>query len=359
MPTGTSKPRGCLPLSNCYAPLISPRPSHENSITVDSRPPQCLNHQLSLQPGIGLFDVFLHWAFGYLSKISMRLSLFFCALSMLMSTAVDAQDVRYKPTSAGVMLHNSNYLVDFNTSSGTAWWVHYELLSSETYGGASRTDDFRLDRRISGSSPSASAYRGSGYDRGHLKPAADSKSSLQEMSNSFLMTNMVPQTPSLNRGVWRSIEGQVRGWARHYGKVYVTTGPSPTTLHKISGRVSVPAYCWKAVLHLGSDTSAIAFLTPNLAKVQGGLHRYVLSVDDLESRLGIDLFPGLPDATEQRVEAQSNLSLWQGVAPPVVRSSSTQKKSQATQCSGIAKSTGVRCRNKTTHVSGRCHHHRH
>ena len=158
--------------------------------------------------------------------------------------------------------------------------------------------------------------------------------------------------------MWRSIEGQVRGWARHYGKVYVTTGPSPTTLHKLSGRVSVPAYCWKAVLHLGSDTSAIAFLTPNLAKVQGGLHRYVLSVDDLESRLGIDLFPGLPDATEQRVEAQSNLSLWQGVAPPVVRSSSTQKKSQATQCSGIAKSTGVRCRNKTTHVSGRCHHHR-
>ena len=171
------------------------------------------------------------------------------------------------------------------------------------------------------------------------------------------MTNMVPQTPSLNRGVWKSIEEQVRGWARHYGRVYVTTGPSPESLYKLGGTVGVPKYCWKAVLHLGTDTAAIAFLTPNLNKVQSGLQRYVVSVDELESKLGIDLFPGLPDATEKgwRHEAPC---LPRGVAEPSTRSSSGQGQSLSVQCMGIAKSTGVRCRNKTTHFSGRCHHHR-
>ena len=284
---------------------------------------------------------------------------FFCFLgATFWSSLALAQDARFRPASLGVTLDNPSYLVDFNSASGTARWVHYELLGGETSGGASRTDDFRTDRRVARNSPSASSYRGSGYDRGHLKPAADSKSSYSEMSNSFLMTNMVPQTPSLNRGVWKSIEEQVRGWARHYGRVYVTTGPSPESLYKLGGTVGVPKYCWKAVLHLGEDTAAIAFLTPNLNKVQSGLQRYVVSVDELESQLGIDLFPGLPDATEKRVEARSTLSSWQGVAAPSTRSSSGQGQSQSVQCMGIAKSTGVRCRNKTTHFSGRCHHHR-
>ena len=278
--------------------------------------------------------------------------------AIVLCLSVSAQDARFKPVSLGVTLDNPSYLVDFSSASGTARWVHYELLGGETSGGASRTDDFRTDRRVARNSPSASSYRGSGYDRGHLKPAADSKSSYREMSNSFLMTNMVPQTPSLNRGVWKSIEEQVRGWARHYGRVYVTTGPSPESLYKLGGTVGVPKYCWKAVLHLGTDTAAIAFLTPNLNKVQSGLQRYVVSVDELESKLGIDLFPGLPDATEKRVEARSTLSSWQVVAARSTRSSSGQGQSQSVQCMGIAKSTGVRCRNKTTHFSGRCHHHR-
>ena len=290
--------------------------------------------------------------------IEMRLTCCCFLAATFLSLDAPAQDARFKPASVGVMLDNPSYLVDFNSASGTARWVHYELLGGETSGGASRTDDFRTDRRVARNSPSASSYRGSGYDRGHLKPAADSKSSYSEMSNSFLMTNMVPQTPSLNRGVWKSIEEQVRGWARHYGRVYVTTGPSPESLYKLGGTVGVPKYCWKAVLHLGADTAAIAFLTPNLNKVQSGLQRYVVSVDELESKLGIDLFPGLPDATEKRVEARSTLSSWQGVAAPSTRSSSGQGQSQSVQCMGIAKSTGVRCKNKTTHFSGRCHHHR-
>ena len=60
--------------------------------------------------------------------------------------------------------------------------------------------------------PDGQSYRGSGYDRGHLKPAADSKGSMEEMESSFLMTNMAPQTPNLNRGIWKQLEEAVRNW---------------------------------------------------------------------------------------------------------------------------------------------------
>ena len=76
---------------------------------------------------------------------------------MLLCFGAAAQDARFKPASIGVTLDNPSYLVDFNSASGTARWVHYELQGGETSGGASRTDDFRTDRRVAWNSPSASA----------------------------------------------------------------------------------------------------------------------------------------------------------------------------------------------------------
>ena len=91
-------------------------------------------------------------------KLRVSISSFFAVLFCL---GAAAQDARFKPASIGVTLDNPSYLVDFNSASGTARWVHYELLGGETSGGASRTDDFRADRRVVRNSPSASSYRGS------------------------------------------------------------------------------------------------------------------------------------------------------------------------------------------------------
>lgn len=70
-----------------------------------------------------------------------------------------------------------------------------------------RTDNFRADRSISTESAALSDYRGSGYDRGHLAPAADMKWAPAAMSESFLMSNMSPQDPGFNRGIWKKLEG--------------------------------------------------------------------------------------------------------------------------------------------------------
>lgn len=273
-------------------------------------------------------------------------------------------DGKFAPTSDGQALTNASYLVDFDVQSGVAFWVHYALTAQECMGAVPRKDAFRPDDRVAGS-PTASSYASSGYDRGHLKPAADSRSSAAEMRNSFLMTNMAPQSPNLNRGIWKKLEEGVRTWGLAYGEVHVTCGPSDLTDHTLSSGVRVPSAFWKVVLRTSPDTTCLAFRFPNANKVPGALEDYLVTVDELEAELGMDLFPSLPDAIERRVEAVSSKTTWpldlpEGATRSVAAPSGTETSSggASVQCMGIAKSTGQRCKQKTIDPSGRCRYHR-
>jgi endonuclease G len=269
-----------------------------------------------------------------------------------------AQDDAYLPVVEDVLLVNPSYVVDFDASANVANWVAYELKSVELRGGQDRSDNFRFDPRVPGS-PTQTDYRGTGYDRGHLKPAADSKSSAAEMSNSFFMTNMAPQTPGLNRGIWKDLEADVRTWAEDFGRIYVLTGPSDEAIGRLPSGVEVPSHFWKAVLRLSPDTAAVAFWLPNSTSIPGSLDNYRLSIDALEALLALDLFAQLPDATEGRVEAETR-SHWDtsGAVRPPVSSGSSASSGASQQCTGMAKSTGQRCKLMTKDPSGRCHHHR-
>ena len=272
-------------------------------------------------------------------------------------------DAEYAPAVQGQLLVNPSYVVDFDGPSGVAHWVHYALQASECVGPAVRSNDFHLDRRAPGC-PDNQAYSASGYDRGHLKPAADSKSSQAEMHASFLMSNMAPQTPGLNRGVWKKLEEHVRAWSFVHREVHVTCGPSDYSMGTLPSGVRVPAAFWKVILRTSPDTSCLAFRFPNQSHVSSSLEASLVRVDDLEAELGIDLFPALPDDLEQRIEAQLPKTLWHAPALPGGTGGGRETKgkssssSEAVQCMGMAKSTGRRCRNSTTHPSGRCHHHR-
>lgn len=91
--------------------------------------------------------------------------------------------------------------------------MYYELTPELISGTQSRTDDFRADPLVSTGSDTLADYSGSGYDRGHLCPAADMKLNQTSMSETFFLSNMSPQGAGFNRGIWSSVEDQVRKWA--------------------------------------------------------------------------------------------------------------------------------------------------
>jgi endonuclease G len=186
-----------------------------------------------------------------------------------------------------------------------AEWVAYWLTPLMIEGEAKRRNDFREDPLISTGSASLADYKGSGFDRGHLAPAADFKFDATAMSESFYMSNMSPQRPSFNRGIWRILEEQVREWATENDSLFIVTGGVLTdSLHVIGeNEGTVPDLYYKIIFYADRE-EAKAFILPN-QKVEDPLDFYVVSVDSVESITGIDFFPDLPDDLETRIEKES------------------------------------------------------
>ncbi len=141
----------------------------------------------------------------------------------------------------------------YNEQFEQASWVAYVLTREEVESGnISRTDNFRSDSSIESGSASPGDYRGSGFDRGHLAPAGDMKWDPLAMSESFLMSNMSPQTPSFNRGIWNRLESEIREWAVKKDSIYVITGPVLDPIDSFIGEseVGVPVYYFKVLVDL-------------------------------------------------------------------------------------------------------------
>ena len=210
-----------------------------------------------------------------------------------------------------VVLHTGYSLV-YSEKHEQAVWVAYILTKKETLGTAQRGDKFIEDPLIKSGSACNADYSKSGYDRGHLAPAADMKWSKRAMEESFYYSNMSPQAPSFNRGIWKKLEEQVRNWAVIYDSIMVVTGPIlEKGLASIgSNEVSVPKYYFKAILDFRKEKSkSIAFILPNAGSKQP-LKNYMLSIDELEKKTGLDFFYQFEDHFETALEAQKCSSCW-------------------------------------------------
>lgn len=192
-------------------------------------------------------------------------------------------------------------------------WVAYELTRDEIYGVHERADNFRPDPSIPSGSATLADYRNSGYDRGHLIPAADLPWAEEAMGDSFYMSNMSPQDPTFNRGIWASLEAVVRNFASTEGAVHVVTGPILTDgPYKTIGenKVSVPNFYYKVILdYTEPEKKMIGFLLPNEGS-RARLERFATSVDEIERISDLDFFPQLPDDEETLLEASFDISLW-------------------------------------------------
>jgi endonuclease G len=163
--------------------------------------------------------------------------------------------------------------------------------------GLKRMNSFHPDDRLPPSERAELAdYARSGYDRGHVAPSGDMFNA-QCQDESFSLANMVPQEPSINRGVWERIEAGVRRLARLRGELFVITGPlfQGGELKRIGGRVLVPTATFKAVYD-PIRQEAGAFIVGNAP----GAFPEVVSVAELNKRAGLDLFPAVGSRVKER-----------------------------------------------------------
>ena len=218
----------------------------------------------------------------------------------------------------GSMLDKQFFVICHMADWKIARWVGYHLTADKLQGTAKRTDNFRPDSQLPHDERSElSDYSGSGYDRGHMAPAAAFKRSKKAMSTTFFLSNMAPQTPQLNRRIWRILEEEVRTLAKEHGEVWVFTGNLflDDTLHptqpvtKIgAGRVAVPTHCFKAILlrTQQQDWQMFGFWMPNQhERIVGAVEDFLVPVDEIEEASGVDFFAFLPDALEEQLESKS------------------------------------------------------
>ena len=206
------------------------------------------------------------------------------------------------------ILRRTGYTVSYNEDLLIPNWVAWHLTSDRLTGPAKRKGiSFMEDTEAPGVLVNTHDYARSGFDRGHMCPAGDNKWSQQAMRESFLLTNICPQAPSLNRGDWNDLEEKSRQWAKKYGAVYIACGPIYDTKRPKrigNNKVAVPHAFYKVILiNDKKNPQAIGFIFPNSAGHKP-LKKYMVTVDSVEKRTDIDFFPALPDEIENRIEAE-------------------------------------------------------
>lgn len=210
------------------------------------------------------------------------------------------------------IIRHTGYTVSYNKDTKLPNWVSYELTRAETKGKEKRSNRFIADPLVKGAIATNADYTRSGYDKGHMAPAADMKWSPVAMNESFYFSNMCPQHPQLNRRGWKKLEDKIRDWAVADSAIIIICGPvikkQPKTIGK--NKVVVPQQFFKVILSpFVKPMRAIGFLFNNEQSVDP-LSAYVVTVDSIERLTNMDFFSLLPDEIENKIEAEANYFQW-------------------------------------------------
>ncbi len=206
------------------------------------------------------------------------------------------------------LLEKPQYALSYNCQTGTANWVSWQLNRS-WLGSVDRSDDFRPDPDLPDGCYAVrpNDYRGSGYDRGHLTPSGDRTSTQSNNSATFVMSNMIPQSPSNNREVWRELETYSRDLVSQGKELYIVAGGEGKEKSIADGKVTVPKYTWKVILVSGNGNveNTIAVRIPNTEEVaRTDWTDYLVSVDEVEKKTGYDFFSNLDRDIQQKIEGK-------------------------------------------------------
>ena len=213
-----------------------------------------------------------------------------------------------------IVVSHTGYTLSYCEEYEVPYWVAYSLTKEEVSTQvATRDDNFREDPSVPTGSATLQDYKKSGYDRGHMAPAADFRWSEDAMNDTFYLSNMCPQKHAFNAGIWSDLESAVRSIAYADEEIYVVTGPVLTDgPYETIGenKVAVPKYYYKVILDYTDPViKAIGFILP-AENSSEPLSYFAVTVDKVEEVTGIDFFPALPDDIEDVVEAECDASLW-------------------------------------------------
>ena len=220
------------------------------------------------------------------------------------------------PGKANTIIDRPGYALGYIEYHEQPAWVIYIMTKAEaTTKAAKRTNKFRSDPKIRTGSATTGDYRRSGYDRGHLAPAADMAFSGQTMADSFFMSNMSPQKSTFNRGIWKDLEALVRSFAITERKIVVVTGPILPKEKKITigtNQVTVPTHYYKVIFDLTPPRKMIGFILPNEGSDEP-LATFAVTVDAVEKATGLNFFSRVPKEEQERLERTISVKAWKGL----------------------------------------------
>lgn len=234
-----------------------------------------------------------------------------------------------------------NYSVCYDVDRHISHWVAYPIFKKvyETPV-LSRVNDFNYDpndqlpviptrdQQYIGTGGNGRGYGAKGYDRGHMLPQASRYNNYEPNRMTYYGTNMMPQNSTLNKNIWASLEGKVRGWGglQTYDTLYVVTGAafkSTKTIDNANGPIAVPSHCWKVLLcqrgnqnrqisqFKADELKAIGFVfTNDDAGAATSIESAVRSVKEIEELTGFKFFRNLDPAVADAVKSQKNLADW-------------------------------------------------
>lgn len=238
------------------------------------------------------------------------------ALEIVSSGQSDCKEyTKYgEPGKDGTLLCRKGYLLAHDSDRKTPIWVAEYLTSEKASATLARVNNFRPDPDLArGERAELSDYKGSGYDRGHMAPSANMKWDKQAMSESFYLSNIVPQTgKGMNQGIWKDLEEKVRRWAISRDQIFIYTGPIyaeviPDAIGK--NDVAVPTHLYK-IIYDPVRVEAIAFIMPNMELNSSDMPNYIVTIREVEEKTGLNFLSKLKPNIADVVEMTKAEGIW-------------------------------------------------
>jgi len=210
------------------------------------------------------------------------------------------------------VINRGHFVIGWSDRLRHPVWCAYHVKKDAHYP-ADRRPSFSRDREVP-TAPAPGDYRKSGYDRGHMAPnyAIASRYGEAAQKLTFMMSNIAPQSPALNRGVWRDVEHRIADlWTARYGEIWVVVGCISGAGGTIGGGIDVPTAYYQVILaQEGMDIRALAVLFPQNVGWHEWAARHIVTIDELEEMTGLDFNPDLPSFIQTPLEAELPTRLW-------------------------------------------------